>query len=325
MIRQEIKILFVDDHYDEFVIFKEILAETETISPEIDWAKNYDTASEKILNENYDIYIIDYLLGIESGIDLLIQNKTKLKNKPVIIITGQDNREVDLLAMEAGATDYIPKEQMTPVTLERSIRYAINNKRLDKELREQTEMKSLVLNLAYAGICVIDNIEETIIEANDYFLYMFGFKREEVFGQKLNNIVKFFMYDDILYKTDKIKKEHICPKDPTKCPCLGNREIEVNIVTNKEISIDCLMSCKSIEIKNGKTKIYRVLTLVDITKQKEYQKKMLDSQEELRSIIKKYGIKYKNDSVLMSLINHEVNRLSKMKDFSNWISSLKIY
>jgi PAS domain S-box-containing protein len=54
---------------------------------------------------------------------------------PIILLTGQGDYNVDVKAMEAGASDYLVKGQITPDLLERSIRYSIVQKRADLELR----------------------------------------------------------------------------------------------------------------------------------------------------------------------------------------------
>src|SRR5690606_20484304 len=48
---------------------------------------------------------------------------------PFILLTGQEDHEVDLRAMEAGASDFLTKAEITPRVLERSIRYSIQQKR----------------------------------------------------------------------------------------------------------------------------------------------------------------------------------------------------
>jgi PleD family two-component response regulator len=57
----------------------------------------------------------------------------------VIVLTGKGNRAVALEAMRAGAVDYLVKGQIDPFALELSIRYAIERKRLEQELREQRQ------------------------------------------------------------------------------------------------------------------------------------------------------------------------------------------
>jgi signal transduction histidine kinase len=56
--------------------------------------------------------------------------------KPIILLTGEDNPDIDRDAMEAGAADYLIKGQITADQLARSIRYGINQKKAKIELQE---------------------------------------------------------------------------------------------------------------------------------------------------------------------------------------------
>ena len=66
----------------------------------------------------------------ENGIELLKKIR-KIKTLPVILITGEEGKHIDYDAMKAGATDFLHKSELTPGKLERAIRYAVNNTKLD--------------------------------------------------------------------------------------------------------------------------------------------------------------------------------------------------
>jgi signal transduction histidine kinase/ActR/RegA family two-component response regulator len=51
----------------------------------------------------------------------------------VIVLTGQGDREVDIAAMEAGAADFLNKGQLTADLLERTIRYAVAQKKAEEQ------------------------------------------------------------------------------------------------------------------------------------------------------------------------------------------------
>src|SRR5437016_13426824 len=64
---------------------------------------------------------------------------------PIILLTGQGNRQVDLQAMEAGAAEYLIKGELTPPLLERTVRYAIERKRAEETLRSREQSLRLFL------------------------------------------------------------------------------------------------------------------------------------------------------------------------------------
>jgi light-regulated signal transduction histidine kinase (bacteriophytochrome) len=82
---------------------------------------------------------VDYRLGARDGVELV---ETAFKNgcrAPMIVLTGQGDRLIDMRAMEVGAADYIVKGKIDAATLERAIRYALERGRLLGELNRQKD------------------------------------------------------------------------------------------------------------------------------------------------------------------------------------------
>ena len=74
---------------------------------------------------------------------MVINNIKELKEKgfsaPIIILTGQGDHDIDVLAMREGAADYLEKATLSSDHLERSIRYAIDRSRNIQALKESEE------------------------------------------------------------------------------------------------------------------------------------------------------------------------------------------
>ncbi len=67
---------------------------------------------------------------------------------PIIMLTGQADHEIDLQAMQAGAADYLVKDELDAYRLERSIRYALERQRLLNALdHERYLLHSLMDNV----------------------------------------------------------------------------------------------------------------------------------------------------------------------------------
>ncbi|MBI5503709.1 MAG: response regulator [Deltaproteobacteria bacterium] len=119
------RILLVDDDPDYPVLIRDLLSDIEDTRYAIDWAPTFDKASEKIRSAAYDLYLVDYRLGQRTGLDLLRTDLDHGRRGPVVILTGQATRELDLEAMQAGAVDFLVKGQFKASDLERCIRYAL--------------------------------------------------------------------------------------------------------------------------------------------------------------------------------------------------------
>ncbi len=124
-----IKVLLIEDDEDDYFLAKGYFREIVGQKFQIDWASTYDSGLQGLLKQQHDIYLVDYRLGAQNGIDLLrIAIKQGCK-APIILLTGQGEHEIDLEAMKAGAADYLVKARLDSVLLGRSIRYALERRR----------------------------------------------------------------------------------------------------------------------------------------------------------------------------------------------------
>src|ERR1044071_675761 len=134
---QEIRVLLVEDDEDDVVLAREYLSESEYYKFKVEWVANPQHARERMLRERFDIFLIDYRLGSENGLDLIkfVQDKGVLV--PCILLTGQGDMKVDLDASRYGAADYLVKTELSPSLLQRSIRYALSQSTVIRELDEK--------------------------------------------------------------------------------------------------------------------------------------------------------------------------------------------
>ncbi|HYE74467.1 MAG TPA: response regulator, partial [Blastocatellia bacterium] len=138
----EMRVLLVEDDEDDFILTRRLLTGVYGEELKLDWANSYDAALQAMKTRQHDVCLLDYRLGNEDGLNLLREAMAVDYGVPVIFMTGQDDREIDLEAMRIGAADYLVKGQTEASLLERSIRYAIQQKRSQTErlelIREQT-------------------------------------------------------------------------------------------------------------------------------------------------------------------------------------------
>ena len=132
------RILLVDDDEDEFVATRDLFREIDD-GYDLTWARSYDEGHEQLVRCEHDAYLFDYHLGPRTGVELLREAKALGCRAPIVILTGAGDRAVDLEAMEAGASDFLDKSQLTAALLERSLRYAIERRRAQQKLADTNE------------------------------------------------------------------------------------------------------------------------------------------------------------------------------------------
>ncbi|MFQ6099969.1 MAG: GAF domain-containing protein [Anaerolineae bacterium] len=173
MNQDPIRVLLVDDDEDDYFLTSDLLADAEEARFDVEWAGTYEAALEAIGQAQHDVYLVDYLLGEQDGLELLrvaIANGCRV---PIIMLTGQGNREVDMAAMQAGAADYMVKGKLSTELLERSIRYAIERKRIEESLREREEKFRGIYEESPIGIELYDS-DGQLLHLNQACLDIFG-------------------------------------------------------------------------------------------------------------------------------------------------------
>src|SRR6266566_5228878 len=124
-----VKVLLVEDDEDDFVLAQDLFAEMPGKRFALDWARSFEAGLKMMTLNQHDVCLVDYRLGARNGVDLLRAAFEGGCQSPIILLTGAGEHEIDVEAMQAGASDYLVKAQLQSNSLERSIRYALQRKR----------------------------------------------------------------------------------------------------------------------------------------------------------------------------------------------------
>ncbi len=139
MIAQSYKILLVDDDEDDFVVTEDLLSRAEQVAFQLDWVNTFEEALNVIKQKDHDVYLFDYRLGPKNGLELLDVSLQQGCQKPIILLTGLGDHDIDMEAIKMGAADYLIKGQINTPLLERSILHAIERKRAQLKQAELLE------------------------------------------------------------------------------------------------------------------------------------------------------------------------------------------
>ena len=182
-----IRVLLVDDDKDEYEITRDVLVEIKNdYEYVLDWAPSYDEGVAA-LREGYDVCLLDYRLGDRHGLSIVELALELGIETPIIMLTGYSSRELERLALAAGACDYLVKGTITIASLERSIRHAIARGRIVAALRESERRYRALFDHALDAILVADD-HGRYTDANPAALALLGRTREELLGRTVAEI-----------------------------------------------------------------------------------------------------------------------------------------
>jgi serine phosphatase RsbU (regulator of sigma subunit) len=125
-------LLIEDDEGDAFLV-RELLDEAGS-GIDLVWVRTLVEARARF-DGSFECVLIDLGLPDASGLDALQQVLAEVSDTAVIVLTGLATEGSGTAAVAAGAQDYLVKGHVDGQLLLRSIRYAVERKRADTQLR----------------------------------------------------------------------------------------------------------------------------------------------------------------------------------------------
>ncbi len=142
MDRERTSVLLIDDDPSDAII---TMANIEQAGQdgggtfEVEWIDSYEAGLEAALRGEHDVALVDHELHPGKGVDLIRAVVAAGCTMPMILLTGVEAREVDRMALEAGAYDFLSKGTVDAALIERSVRYSLARAATLAALAEKTE------------------------------------------------------------------------------------------------------------------------------------------------------------------------------------------
>jgi len=119
------KILLIDDDRLQYRLTLANFNNFQGEHYELEWSATYEEGLAKLLAGGYAACLLDFQLGERDGLQLIRAAVASGCRIPIVFLTAETAERVDVAAMEAGALDYLVKGEITPRSMERSLRYAL--------------------------------------------------------------------------------------------------------------------------------------------------------------------------------------------------------
>ncbi len=259
MSTQLIRVLLIEDDEDDVVLAQEYLKESDYFRFKVEWESNPQRAREKMLRNQYEVFLIDYRLGSENGLDLIKFAQEKGVLVPCILLTGQGDLNVDLDASRSGAADYLVKTELSPSLLERSIRYALSQASVIRELDEKEKKYRSLFERSIDPI-FLANEKMELIDVNAAFLSYFNYSNRQALSMEMRQLFA----EEIDYEQCKLVLEE---EEQIK-------NFEVKLVSSDGRSNICLLNCVFIPDQASDFCCYQGI-IHDLTIRKKAERDML--------------------------------------------------
>ena len=131
----KLRLLVVEDDDEDFLLLQDMLAR-DAKALTLEHASTLAEALQRSASHSFDLFLLDYRLGADSGLELMRRLKAQGVAAPMIFLTGQGDEDTAVEAMKLGATDYLIKSKLTAPALRRAIGYARSLHEKEQTIRQ---------------------------------------------------------------------------------------------------------------------------------------------------------------------------------------------
>ncbi len=139
MDQREIRVLLVEDNPGDVRLIQELLKEADGNKFEFAHLPRLAELESRLQSFDAHILLLDLGLPESQGLESLIKTKAIASHLPIVILTGLFGDELGVEAVANGAQDYLVKGRIDGPLLGRAIRYAIERRRVEHEIRKLNE------------------------------------------------------------------------------------------------------------------------------------------------------------------------------------------
>jgi signal transduction histidine kinase/DNA-binding response OmpR family regulator len=163
---RSMNILLVEDNPGDARLLREMFNQQTTHDIMVTHIESMAEAERHLAEHPVDVFVLDLGLPDSQGLGAVRRARAIAPHVPLVVLTGLDDEQLAVQALQDGAQDYLVKGQIETPGLLRAMRYAIerkimetrlNNevaelKRMDAELRESELMLRLALDASGQGV-----------------------------------------------------------------------------------------------------------------------------------------------------------------------------
>lgn len=139
MTSSPIRLLLVEDGAPDALLLKYMLADVVEESFDVTHVECMADAVRRLAEESFDAILLDLSLPDSRGINTVAQINAAAPHVPIVVMTGLDDKKTAMEAVREGAQDFLIKGQSGGWLVARSIRYAMERKQTEQQLKTMNE------------------------------------------------------------------------------------------------------------------------------------------------------------------------------------------
>jgi len=184
----QLQLLMVEDQRFDAMLLRKLLETPLIDAGRIDHAESLSAAIDLLERHFYDAVLLDLGLPDSDGVDAVRRLCAQFPAVAIVVLTGRDEEQVGVDAMEAGAQDKLGKSGLDAAQLAHSLRYAVARQRQDEDLRQSAEAHRVLFENNPFALLVYEVNTLRFLAVNEAASRQYGYTREEFLSRSLPDV-----------------------------------------------------------------------------------------------------------------------------------------
>ena len=183
---ETVKVLLIEDNPGDARLIQEMVSVADGAAFDLEHVDRLSTGLKHIVAAgDIDLVLLDLGLPDSSGFDTFSIVQAQAPEVAIVVLTSLEDETVENKALQAGAQDYLFKNQLDSNSLMRSMRYAIERKKAERRIEHLNSVLKAIRNVNQLivvekdGDSLLQRACDALIETRAYNAAWLGFLQDD--------------------------------------------------------------------------------------------------------------------------------------------------
>ncbi len=184
---ERLSILIIEDDLVDRKSLERLLARSSLSSAKVRCVTCLKDALDLVVRERFDIILSDLGLPDCTGMEAVSRLREAVPEVPIMVLSGLDDEAIAISAVQQGVQDYLIKGQVDSQLLVRSVRYAVERRKAERNMRAAEHRYRTIFDNSAVAIMLVDD-GERLISWNRFTESLLGMSHDDLHLRSIRSL-----------------------------------------------------------------------------------------------------------------------------------------